>query len=147
MLPMNTANARHIVMKIAELIELTSIFQTRYGRGYHLKPGGPQDAWALHQAIFDQQRDIALLLDLDVLENPSQVISTWWKWQETLDSGVAALLAQEACHLIACCASFEANPMGTCSLAVIAAQRAIASGLHPSSRMIAMQELAPARAS
>jgi len=144
---MNTATARLIVSKIAELIELSSIFQTRYGRGYRMKPGSPESAWALHQAIFDQQREIAILLDLDVLENPSQAVTAWWKWQETMDSGIAGALAQEACHLIACCASFEANPMGTCSLAAVAAQRAIASRLHPSSRMIAMQELAPARAS
>lgn len=144
---MNTITARLIYSKIAELIELTSIFQTHYGRNYRMKPGSPEPAWTLHQTIFDQQRDIARLLDLETLENPSNAISPWWKWQDTLDTSIVATLAHEACHLIACCASFEANPIGNCSLAVTAAQRAIAGGLHPSSRMIAIEERAPARAS
>ncbi len=44
---MNTVMARHIAAQIAELIELSSIFQTRYGKDYRMKPGSPAETAGL----------------------------------------------------------------------------------------------------
>lgn len=109
-----------------------------------MKPGSPTQAWDLYQSILNQQAAIARLLDLDALENPSQRLPQWWKWQETMDTGVVAQIAQEAYHLIACCASFEANPSAHTSPVIGCSQRVIAGMLHPSSLMVAMGEMAKA---
>jgi hypothetical protein len=142
---MNTATARQLAAKIAELIELTSIFQARYGKQYRLKPGSPAEAWDLHQAIFDQQAAIAQSLDTCALENPLQRCPQWWKYQETIDTGVVSLIAAEISHLIACCASFEAEPRAAFSPAVVSSQAAIAGMLHPSAVMVAQGDSTYAR--
>jgi hypothetical protein len=134
---MNTATARQLAAKIAELIELTSIFQARYGKQYRIKPGSPAEAWDLHQAIFDQQAVIAQLLDTAALENPLRRCPSWWKYQDTIDTGVVSLIAAEISHLIACCASFEAEPRAASSPAVSSSQAAIAGMLHPSAVLVA----------
>lgn len=144
---MNTVMARHIAAQIAELIELSSIFQTRYGKDYRMKPGSPAEAWELHDAIFNQQVAIASLLDVDALENPLQRVPTWWKWQETIDAGIVAQMAQEASHLIICCASFEAVPMAASSPAVSCSQRVIAGTLHPSAILVAQGTINQSKAS
>lgn len=141
---MNTAIARLLAGKAAELIEMASIFQSCYGKDYHLKPGSPTHAWDLYQAMLNQQTAIARLLDVDALENPSQRLPQWWKWQETIDTGMVAQMAQEIYHLIACCASFEANPTASSSPVIACSQRVIAGMLHPSACMVAMGELAKA---
>ena len=65
---MNTVLARQMAARVAELIELASIFQCRYGKDYRLKPGSPANAWDLQQAIMNQQTAIASLLDASALE-------------------------------------------------------------------------------
>lgn len=135
---MNTALARHLAAKVAELIETASIFQSYYGKDYHMKPGSPAEAWELYQRMINQQTAIARLLDVDALEDAAQRIPQWWKWQENIDTGMVAQMAQEAYHLIACCASFEANPTVNSSPVIGCSQRVIAGMLHPSTRMVAM---------
>ncbi|MBL8160944.1 MAG: hypothetical protein JNJ61_03090 [Anaerolineae bacterium] len=144
---MNTVAARHIAAKIAELIELASIFQARYGKNYRMKPGSPDSAWDLHQTIFNQQTEVARLLDYEALADPLKRMPTWWKWQETIDSGAAAQIAQEVSHLIACCASFEANPLHETSPVILCSQRVIAGVLHPSCVLIALEEMSQAQKS
>ncbi len=134
---MNTVMARHLAAKIAELIELSSIFQSRYGKDYRLKPGSPADAWNLHQAIFEQQSAIAGLLDAEALENPLQRTTEWWQRQEVVDTALVGQMAQEAYHLISCCACREANPESESPI-VKTSQRVIAGMLHPSTRLMAM---------
>jgi len=134
---MNTVTARQLSAKIAELIEFASIFQVRYGKQYRMKPGSPAEAWDLHRIINDQQVAIARLLDPAALENPLRRCTPWWKWQETIDTGVVYQIAIEANHLIACCASFEAEPLAEASPAVAASQSAIAGMLHPSAVLVA----------
>jgi hypothetical protein len=141
---MNTTHARLVAAKVAELIEMASIFQSCYGKDYQMKPGSPAQAWDLYQSILNQQTAIARLLDTDALDHPSQNMPQWWKWQETMDTGVVAQIAQEAYHLIACCASFEANPTGSTSPVIGCSQRVIAGMLHPTTRMVAMGEMAKA---
>ena len=109
-----------------------------------MKPGSPTQAWDLYQAMLNQQTAIAQLLDKDALEDNMQRTPQWWKWQESIDTGVVAQLAQEAYHLIACCASNEANPMAHTSPVIGCSQRVIAGMLHPSTRMVAMSEMARA---
>ena len=141
---MNTALARHLAAKVAELIEIASIFQSCFGKDYRMKPGSPTQAWDLYQAMLNQQTAIARLLDLDALEDAAQRLPQWWKWQESIDTGMVAQMAQEAFHLIACCASFEANPSASNSPVIGCSQRVIAGMLHPTARMVAMGEMAKA---
>ena len=141
---MNTALARHLAAKVAELIEISSIFQSCYGKDYQMKPGSPEQAWDLYNAMMNQQTAIARLLDIDALEEPAQRLPQWWKWQEMMDTGMVAQMAQEAYHLIACCASYEAKPCGSHSPVISSSQRVIAGMLHPSTRMVAMGEMARA---
>jgi hypothetical protein len=138
---MQTATARQIAAKCAELIELASIFQARYGKNYRITPGSPAEAWDLHQSIFDLQTAIARLMDAEALERPLQGCTSWWKRQETPDTSVAAMVAQEASRLIACCASFEAAPRGESSPIIQSSQSAIAGMLHPSSLMVALNDM------
>ena len=109
-----------------------------------MKPGSPTQAWDLYQAMLNQQTAIAALLDVDALEDAGQRLPQWWKWQESIDTGMVAQMAQEAYHLIACCASFEANPNNNSSPVIACSQRVIAGMLHPSTRMVAMGEMAKA---
>ena len=141
---MKTANARLVAAKVAELIETASIFQSCYGKDYRMKPGSPTQAWDLYQTMLNQQTAIAGLLDVDAVEDAAQRLPQWWKWQETIDTGMVAQMAQEAYHLIACCASFEANPGANSSPVIACSQRVIAGMLHPSTRMVAMGEMAKA---
>ena len=140
---MNTTRARLLAAKVAELIENVSIFQSCYGKDYRMKPGSPTQAWDLYQSILNQQTAIAQLLDSDALEDSAQR-QQWWKWQESIDTSIVTQIAQEAYHLIACCASFEANPAGSNSPVIGCSQRVIAGMLHPSTRMVAMGEMAKA---
>ncbi|MBA3868576.1 MAG: hypothetical protein H0X30_05445 [Anaerolineae bacterium] len=141
---MNTAFARLLAAKVAELMETASIFQACYGKDYRMKPGSPTHAWDLYQSMLNQQTAIAQLLDIDALEDAALRLPQWWKWQESIDTGVIAQMAQETYHLIACCASFEANPTANSSPVIGCSQRVIASMLHPSTRMVAMGEMAKA---
>src|SRR5690349_5297771 len=106
---MNTSTARLIAATAGDLIVLTSTFDSRYGKNYRMKPGSPDDAWQLQQAIFDQQTTLARLLDPLALENPLQRMTPWWKFQDVMDTSMATQIAAEAFHLIACCASAEAT--------------------------------------
>ena len=141
---MNTAFARLLAAKVAELMETASIFQSCYGKDYRMKPGSPTQAWDLYQTMLNQQTAIAQLLDVAALEDAALRLPQWWKWQESIDTGVIAQMAQEAYHLIACCASFEANPTANSSPVIGCSQRVIAGMLHPSTRMVAMGEMAKA---
>ena len=142
---MNTVSARQLMAENAQLIEYASIFQARYGKQYRLKPGSPSEAWDLHQAIFDRQVAIAHLLDTAAIETPMQRCTPWWKWQDVIDTSVACTMAAEASHLIACCASFEAEPRAASSPAVSASQAVIAGMLHPSALLVAQGEPGYAR--
>ncbi|MBZ0287363.1 MAG: hypothetical protein K8I30_07100 [Anaerolineae bacterium] len=137
---MNTANARLIAARIAELIEFASIFQARYGKQYRMKPGSPAEAWDLHQTLFDQQVAIAHLLQPDALATPLRRAAPWWKYQDAIDTGSACMMAAEASHLIACCASFEAEPRAASSPVIGTSQAVIAGLLHPSAVMVAQGE-------
>ena len=141
---MNTTSARLLAAKVAELIEAASIFQACYGKDYCMKPGSPIQAWELYQTMLNQQTAIAQLLDLTAIENVAQQLPQWWKWQESIDTGIVAQMAQEVYHLIACCATLEANPTAKHSHVIGASQRVIAGMLHPSTRMVAMGEMAKA---
>ena len=109
-----------------------------------MKPGSPTQAWDLYQTMLNQQTAIAGLLDVDALEDVAQRLPQWWKWQESIDTGVIAQMAQEAYHLIACCASSEASPAANASPVIACSQRVIAGMLHPTTRMVAMGEMAKA---
>lgn len=137
---MNTATARKIIMETAELLALCSRFQALYGKDYRMKPGSPEDAWDLYQAIFDQQRMIAEMLDTDALERPLKRWGEWWNRQETIDIALVSELAKEASHLIACCAYNEADPQRYADNVgmVRTSQGVIAGLLHPAARQVAL---------
>lgn len=132
---MNTQTALKVAAKIAELTQLCTVFQARYGRRYAFTPDSPPEAQALHDAIGQKQQEIAALLDAEALQKPFRKPSEWWKWSQTMDTATAGELAQEANHLIACCAYFEADSRGMdSSYAVQASQAAIAGMLRPDLR-------------
>jgi hypothetical protein len=138
---MDTSTARQITDKAAELIELTSAFQSRYGKHYRMKPGTPDDIWQFERMIFNQQSALARLLDPDALRNPLHRFPNWWKLHDVLDDGMATQIALEALHLIACCASYAANAPDKPSPAILCSQRVIAGLLHPSCLLIAQSDL------
>ncbi len=142
---MDTTTARLIAATAGDLIVLTSTFDSRYGKNYRMKPGSPEDAWQLQQAIFDQQAALGRLLDPFALENPLQRVTAWWKFQDVMDTSIATQVAAEAFHLIACCASAEATARTEPSPVIICSQRTIAGFLHPSTLMIAQAEPVPVR--
>lgn len=141
---MNTTSARLLAAKVAELIETASIFQSCYGKDYRMQPGSPTQAWDLYHAMLSQQTAIATLLDVDAVEDSARRLPQWWKWQESIDTGIVAQMAQEIYHLIACCASLEANPTTHQSHIIGSSQRVIAGMLHPTTRMVALGEMAKA---
>ncbi|NWG17130.1 MAG: hypothetical protein HXY41_10880 [Chloroflexi bacterium] len=132
---MNTSAALQIAAKVAQLTELCTTFQAKFGRRFAFTPESPAEAYELHRAICDIQADIAELLDPESLHNPMKKASEWWRWQNTMDMATAGELAQEINHLIASCAYAEASPCedGTYH-AISAAQEAIAGMLHPDVR-------------
>jgi hypothetical protein len=142
---MNTSTACELAGKIAEMIAYASTFQCQYGKDYRMKPGSPDEAWELYQAIFNQQVAIASLLDIYALENPARILPMWWKIRETLDTSSATQISQEACHLIACCACYEADPGSGPSPAIRSSQCVIAGMLHPSAVLVALDELGQAQ--
>lgn len=136
---MNTAIARAAAAHIAELIEFASIFQARYGKQYRMKPGSPAEAWNIYNAILDKQVTIASLLDYPALESPLKRCPPWWKYQDAIDIGTASMMANEASHLIAACAWFEAEPIGEPSPVILSAQQVIAGLLQPNTLMLAQE--------
>lgn len=132
---MNTTTALQLAAKVAELTQLCTIFQAKFGRRYMITPDSPAEAYELHRAICQKQGEMAALLDPDTLLNPMRKAAEWWRWQGTMDMATAAELAQEINHLIACCAYFEASPCESGqSPTITAAQEAIAGTLHPEVR-------------
>lgn len=138
---MDTTMAQALAAKSAQLIEFTSIFQSQYGKDYRMKPGSPDEAWQLQQAIFDLQGEIAQILDIYALENPLRRVSPWWKFQDVMDNGIATQIAQEVFHLIACCAAQGVSQRTEPSPVIVCSQRTIAGFLHPSTLLIAQSHL------
>ncbi|NWG18009.1 MAG: hypothetical protein HXY41_15395 [Chloroflexi bacterium] len=135
---MNTSIAITLATQAAELTDLTTRFQARYSRLSRLSPDTPVDAHRLAHAIFEKQRDIALVLDVEALIEP-QPRWPWWKHQLTLDLAAVSDLAREINHLITCCAYSEAVGSSDLSPAIRSSQAAIAGMLHPDARAAALQ--------
>jgi hypothetical protein len=132
---MNTSAALQIAAKVAQLTELCTTFQAKFGKRFAFTPESPAETYELHRAICDKQAEIAALLDPESLHNPMKKASEWWRWQNTMDMATAGELARETNHLIASCAYAEAAPSEDGpSHAVAAAQEAIAGMLHPEVR-------------
>jgi hypothetical protein len=140
-MPMNTPTAHQLMIEVSRLVEMTSIFQAAYGKQYVVKPGSPAEVWDLYQVICRQQVVVAHLLDATALEAPMQSCAKWWKRQDVIDLGIVTMLAQEALHLIACCAAYETQPRAVSSPAIGASQAAIAGMLHPSCVMVALADV------
>ena len=131
---MNTARALQLAMKVAELTQLCTTFEAKYGRRYDFTPASPQDAQTLYRRMIAGQQAIAELLDPAALDNPRQPPCAWWRRHTAMDSASVGELAREVNRLIACCAYEEANPgpgAEESSYAVRASQEAIAGMLHP----------------
>lgn len=139
---MNSATVHTLVNQMGELIHLCAAFQAEYGRGYRLKPGSDQRAWALYDCILRQQVAIAETLDVEALNKPRQIINKWWERMDIPDlSGVTELMG-EVSRLIATCAYVEADHSSTdWSYALFCSQTVIAGALHPSAIQIALGNL------
>jgi len=131
---MNTANAHTILSETARLVELTAIFQARYGKNYRITATSANDAWKLHHAILDTQHIIANLLDPQILEHPHNRYGKWWDRHDVMEASMAQQMINEVAHLIAVIAHYEANEQdgkATWSHALTTTQSAIAGILHP----------------
>jgi len=138
---MDTSVARSMLIEAAQLMELASTYQVRYGRQTRLKPGSSDDAWTLYQAALDSQCEIARLIDPAVLEAPNRRRMSWWERQDVVDTGVVREIIDDIGHLIACCAYAQAeaeNGHTEWSYAVESAQSVIAGLLHPTSLQVAL---------
>lgn len=136
---MNTANARTILAETARLVEMTAIFQARYGKNYRISALSPKDAWTLHNTILDTQHIIAHLLDPNIIENPHSRYGKWWERHDVMEASMAQQLITEVAHLIAAVAHYEANEQdgkATWSHALTTTQCAIAGMLHPQAFVI-----------
>lgn len=140
---MNTARALELAMKVAELTQLCTTFEAKYGRRYELTPASPQEALTLYRRVVTGQQAIAQLLDPAAIENPRQPPCAWWRRHTTMDSASVSELAREVNRLISCCAYQEANPGAQdSSYAIQASQEAIAGMLHPDVLQMTISELA-----
>lgn len=137
---MNTSTAIAIAALVAELTDLVTRFQAQYGKLSRPSAASPVDAHRLNRAIFIKQRAIALLLDADVLQEPTPRWP-WWKHQATLDVTTVGDLSQEVNHLIACCAYFEVDPDSELIPAIHSSQAAISGMIHPDAREAALKRL------
>jgi hypothetical protein len=145
---MNTAIAREIAAKSAQLVALTAEFEATYGKNYTLKPGSPQDAWDLYDAVFQTESSLASLLDSAALLNPHHRYGKWWDRVETMETAIAQQLMLEARHLIARCAHHHVNqPDSDWSYAIQTAQCAIAGMMRPASLQLALDSASQSAAS
>jgi hypothetical protein len=127
---MNTTSALAVAARIAELTEMITLFQVKYGKA---GPDAPlaADARRLYSAIFDQQVAIARLLDSETLLDPLPRWPGWWLHQSAPDMAMVGEMAREANQLIANCAYIEAEPDGEYAHSVFTTQASIAGMLHP----------------
>jgi hypothetical protein len=143
---MNTNTVRQLIDEIANLAERVATFQARYGRNYTLKPGSPEEAWDLYNAIQDGQSIIAGMLEDDPRQNPHYRYGRWWERHEVLDTGVAQDLLAEAGHLLAHCAYASADADRTdYHYVMYTSQCNIAGMLHPVALQIAASGVTPTR--
>lgn len=145
---MNIEKARTILNEAARLMELTATFQARYGRGYVLRAGTPQEAWSLYDDIMDAQSIIANLLDPDALGDAHYPYGKWWEHHDVMEPSMVHQLIQEVSHLLGSLAHIESHKnrqYGTPDNAVCMTQRAIAGMLHPESYRIVSDPPADAR--
>ncbi len=117
-------------------MELTAVFQARYGRSYTFNRHSPQDAWALYDKIMDIQSIIANLLDPEALTNAHNPYGKWWENCNIMDTAIAQQIVNEMSHLLTSTAYVEARIEAGKSAgwrAVQMTQCAIAGMLHPKS--------------
>lgn len=145
---MNSVVAAQIVAGVVRLTELSAVFQAKYGQDYLLKPGSPDEAWKLYRASFEQQAEIARMLDLECLESPFTRYGAWWGRREMVDTGILNELALEAFRLVSYCASYYSLSEGeACPLTMRLSQEAIAGMLHPAARQLGTDRIQPIRES
>ncbi len=129
---MDLHKARQLAHEATRLIEYAASFYAQFGAEYRMKPGSPDEAWALDDAIRAQQVAIAQLLDDEVLEQPFRRCGAWWAKADTIPPAITREIGLEAFNLIGCCAYQLADPDNTSwSPVVQIKQAAIAGMLHP----------------
>lgn len=127
-----------ILEKTGKLVELTATFHALYGKDYRLKPGSPQEAWALYDSIYRTQVEIANLLDSYMIDAPHYRYGQWWERLDVMDVSIAQELLCEVSHLIACMAHHEVQqPETDYSYVIHRSQSAIAGMLHPAALQVA----------
>lgn len=134
---MNTTQARTLLAEAAHLIELTATFQAAYGKDYHLKPGSPEDAWTLHDQIYELECRIASLLDEQALEHAYPPHGEWWERYDVMPTAIARELLASIGHLITCCARASTDN-AEWSYAMQTVQQRIAGMLRPASHQVAL---------
>lgn len=137
---MNTDTAKTILHNAGTLMELTATFEARYHKTYVMRPGSPEDAWKLHEAIQNTQIAIGRLLTLTALETPIMAHGVWWERQDVMDTSIAGAIIAQAGRLIACSA-YHVEEDTDWSYASLNIQRSIAGLLAHTARMVAMDDI------
>lgn len=123
-------------------MELAATFEARYHKYYALRPGSPQDAWDLHDAIQNTQIAIARLLHPDALEAPQMPHGPWWERQDVIDTAATGEIIAQAGRLVACCTYHAVKDANTdWSYAALNIQRNIAGLLPHTARMVALDDI------
>lgn len=133
---MNTQSAYEILNRAAHLVELSVIFQLKYGKSYTLKPGSPAEAWALYDQTLEIESEIAALLDEAPRDTPYSRHGEWWLRYDVMDHAIARSLVAEAGNLIACTTHAEVDSERKTAWSVISIQSVIAGMLHPTSLQV-----------
>jgi hypothetical protein len=139
---MDKARARVMADKVLDLLVLIADYEQLYEKGIPTIKS-PEEAWALHQRIFDKQREIAGLLDQDALDLQNVNLrkrrifaSTGYMW-----TSLAVDLMETTCNLIISCTNAEGEKLkSTYQKLVKDTQNIIAQMLDPKAVRERIQE-------
>jgi hypothetical protein len=127
-----------ILDEAARLIELTALFQVKYGRSYKMTANCPQEAWQLYHDIMQSQAIIASYLDLGVLDDIQTPYGRWWDHADVMEPIMAQQILGNSAQLLSSVVHAKTLSPTSISYAVHSFQRAIAGMLHPNSYLAAI---------
>lgn len=140
---MNITRAQQINGHIAQLAELATTFNARYGCGYTLSEVSPREAWELHRQTMATQAMIANLLDVEATLTPFIRYGRWWDKQDVPTLGIITEMAQEAIRLVTVTSTLEAlGEDDAFNHKTRPIQESIAGMLHPHVRQRTIEQTA-----
>jgi hypothetical protein len=139
---MNIKRAHQIHCALANIAELASSYNARYGSNTRINDNSPADAHEIYNRFMEEQSNIASLLDTKALNAPYMRWEKWWESRDVMNLGLVNELASAALRLvehIACLEAMGKNPDNEGSVCNL--QETIAGMLHPLARQAAAEGL------